>query len=178
MKLSPVLIKKQEFEKSMRGYNVEEVQAFLDKVSTDAEELLNENEQLQNEIEKLTRELNEFHKIEQKLQDSILKSQETSAQIIESAKKQSAVIIKEAEIKASQIVQNAEEKVNQMQNAVLILREEKDLITARLKAIVSSQANLLEGKIKDSGQEPKKNVAREKPEKLDIDVDGIVDKLL
>ncbi|MCZ7614647.1 MAG: DivIVA domain-containing protein [Ignavibacteriaceae bacterium] len=56
MKLSPVLIKKQEFEKSMRGYNVEEVQAFLDKVSTDAEELLNENEQLQNEIEKLTRE--------------------------------------------------------------------------------------------------------------------------
>ncbi len=163
MKLSPVLIKKQEFEKSMRGYNVEEVQAFLDKVSTDAEELLNENEQLQNEIEKLTRELNEFHKIEQKLQDSILKTQETSAQVIETAKKQSAVIIKEAEIKASQIVQNA---------------EEKDLITARLKAIVSSQANLLEGKIKDSGQEPKKNVAREKPEKLDIDVDGIVDKLL
>ncbi len=52
MKLSPVLIKKQEFEKSMRGYNVEEVQAFLDKVSTDAEELLNENEQLQSEIEK------------------------------------------------------------------------------------------------------------------------------
>jgi cell division initiation protein len=178
MKLSPILIKKQEFEKSMRGYNVEEVQAFLDKLSNDIEELLNENEQLQNEVERLKRELDDFHRIEQKLQDSILKSQENSAQVIESAKKQSAVIIKEAETKASQILQNAEEKVNQMQNALTTLREEKDLIMARLKAIVSTQANLLEGKVKDAGEEPKKNKVQAKAEKLDIDVDGIVDKLL
>ncbi|MBE0538346.1 MAG: DivIVA domain-containing protein, partial [Ignavibacterium sp.] len=32
MKLSPLLIKKQEFEKSMRGYNIDEVQTFLDKI--------------------------------------------------------------------------------------------------------------------------------------------------
>ena len=63
MKLSPILIKKQEFEKSMRGYNVEEVQAFLDKLSTDIEELLNENEQLQNEVSRLKSELDDFHRI-------------------------------------------------------------------------------------------------------------------
>jgi len=33
MKLSPPLIKKQEFQKAVRGYNVEEVQAFLEKVA-------------------------------------------------------------------------------------------------------------------------------------------------
>ena len=178
MKLSPILIKKQEFEKSMRGYNVEEVQAFLEKLSTDIEELLTENEQLQNEVNRLKSELDNFHRIEQKLQEKILKTEETSAQAIEAAKKQSAVIIKEAEIKASQVIQNAEEKANQLQNAVMTLREEKDLIIARLKAIVGSQANLLEGKVKDAGQEPKKPVIKEKPQKLDIDVDGIVDKLL
>jgi len=178
MKLSPILIKKQEFEKSMRGYNVEEVHAFLEKLSTDIEEILNENEQLQNEVSRLKSELDDFHRIEQKLQEKLLQTEETSAQAIESAKKQSAVIIKEAEIKASQLIQKAEEKVNQMQNAAMALREEKDLIIARLKAIVSSQANLLEGKVKDAGQEPKKPVVKEKPQKLDIDVDGIVDKLL
>ncbi|MBK9098622.1 MAG: DivIVA domain-containing protein [bacterium] len=178
MKLSPILIKKQEFEKSMRGYNVEEVQAFLEKLSTDIEELLNENEQLQNEVNRLKSELDNFHRIEQKLQEKILKTEEASAQTIEAAKKQSAVIIKEAEIKASQVIQNAEEKANQLQNAIMVLREEKDLIIARLKAIVGSQANLLEGKVKDAGQEPKKPVVKEKPQKLDIDVDGIVDKLL
>ena len=86
MKLSPLLIKKQEFEKSMRGYNIEEVQAFLDKISADFEELINQNENLENEVERLTHELDEFHKIEKKLQDNILKTQETSAHSLESAK--------------------------------------------------------------------------------------------
>ena len=39
MNLSPLLIKKQEFEKSLRGYNVEEVQTFLDKLPDEMEEL-------------------------------------------------------------------------------------------------------------------------------------------
>lgn len=178
MKLSPILIKKQEFEKSLRGYNVEEVQAFLDKVSSDVEELLNQNEQLQNEVERLKRELDEFHKIEQKLQEAVLKQQETSAQTIEAAKKQSAMIIKEAEIKSAQIIKNAEDIASEMRNAVISLREERDTIIARLKAIVNTQANLLQGKVKEAGEEPKKPKVQEEPEKLDIDVDGIVDKLL
>jgi cell division initiation protein len=178
MNLSPLLIKKQEFEKSMRGYNVDEVQAFLDKISSELEELINQNEQLENEVERLNREIEEFREIEKKLQDDILKIKEKSAQELESAKKQSALIIKEAEIKASQIVQNAEDIANEMRNAVMVLREEKDLIIARLKAIVSTQTNLLEGKVKDAGEEPKKTKTQDAPEKFDIDVDGIVDRLL
>ena len=172
MKLSPLMIKKQEFEKSMRGYNVEEVQQFLNKISSEMEELIGKNEELEDEVKKLKLQ------IEKELRDDIQKTKETSAQALESAKKQSALIIKEAEVKASQMIQHAEEKVNALQNAVMTLREEKDLIIARLRAIVSTQSNLLEGKVKDAGEEPKKPKAQDKAEKLDIDLDGIVDKLL
>ena len=178
MRLSPLQIKKQEFEKSMRGYNVDDVQGFLEKISSEVEDVNNQNEQHESEIERLKKELDEFHRIEKKLQDSILKSQETSTQTIESAKKQSLLIIREAEVKASQIIQNAEEKVNTMQNAVMMLREEKDLIIARLRAIVGTQSNLLEGKVKEAGEEPRKPKAQDEAEKLDFDVDGLVDKLL
>ena len=178
MKLSPLLIKKQEFEKSFRGYNVDEVQTFLDKISSEMEELINENEALEQEVEKLNTKITEYQKIEKDLQDTLLKNQETVAQALESAKKQSALIIKEAEIKASQIIKNAEDISNEMRAAVIALREEKDLIIAKLKAIVSTQSNLLEGKVKSAGEEPKKPKVQDAPEKLDIDVDGIVDKLL
>lgn len=178
MKLSPLLIKKQEFEKSMRGYNIEEVQAFLDKISDDFEELINQNESLENEVERLTRELDEFHKIEKKLQDNILKTQETSTHSLESAKTEAAKIVKDAQSKAAELVKNAEDKINTMQNALMTLKEEKDLIIARLRAIVGTQSNLLEGKVKDAGEEPKKTKAPDEAEKLDIDLDGIVDKLL
>jgi len=178
MKLSPLLIKKQEFEKSFRGYNVDEVQTFLDKISSEMEDLINENEALEQEVENLNAKVTEYQKIEKNLQDTLLKNQETLAQALESAKKQSALIIKEAEIKASQIIQNAEDIANEMRNAVIALREEKDSIIARLKAIVSTQSNLLEGKVKDAGEEPRKTKTQDEPEKFDIDVDGIVDKLL
>lgn len=178
MKLSPLFIKKQEFEKSFRGYNVDEVQTFLDKISSEMEDLINENEALEQEVKNLNSRITEYQKIEKDLQDTLLKHQETVAQALESAKKQSALIIKEAEIKASQIIKNAEDISIEMRAAVIALREERDTIIARLKAIVSTQANLLEGKVKEIGEEPKKPKIQEEPEKLDIDVDGIVDKLL
>lgn len=178
MKLSPILIKKQEFEKSMRGYNVDEVQTFLDKISSEMEDLINENEALEQEVAALNHKVEEFQKIEKNLQDTLIKTQETSAEVVDSAKKHSALIIKEAEIKASQIIQNAEDISNEMQKAVLTLREEKDLIIARLKVIVGTQTNLLEGKVKDAGEERKKTKVQDEAEKFDIDVDGIVDRLL
>lgn len=178
MNFTPVLIKKKEFEKSMRGYAVEEVQAFLNKVSSDFEELINQNEELEGEVKRLKDDIDDFRRTEKRLQDELIKTQETSAQMVDTAKKHSSTITKEAEVKAAQMIKNAEEKLNEMQNAVMTLRSEKELIIARLRAIVGTQSNLLEGKVKDAGEEPKKPKSPDEPDSLDIDLDGIVDKLI
>jgi cell division initiation protein len=178
MKLSPLLIKKQEFQKAVRGYNVEEVHAFLEKVASDMEELLNEKENLEKEVEKLNEKVNEFQKLEKNLQDTLIKAQDSSVKTLESARMQTNLIIKEAELKASQIIDNARKSADEIRNAVMTLRDEKDLIIARLKAIVNTQSNLLEGKVVTAGEEKGKQESKVEKEDLDIDVDGIVDKLL
>jgi len=178
MILSPLIIKKQEFTKSLRGFDPEEVQAFLDKMASDVDLLLQENESLNEEVESLNQRVIEFQSIEKNLQDTLLKAQESSTKAIESSKKQTNLIIKEAEIKASQILENAKQEVNDIQNAVVNLREERDLIVAKLKSIVNSQAHLLESKVKDAGDEPVQLNKTETKENVDIDVDDIVNKLL
>ncbi|RKZ00289.1 MAG: DivIVA domain-containing protein [Ignavibacteriae bacterium] len=178
MRLSPLIIKKQEFTKSLRGFDPEEVQAFLDKMASDVDLLLQENESLNEEVESLNQRVTEFQSIEKNLQDTLLKAQESSTKAIESSKKQTNLIIKEAEIKASQILESAKQEVNDIQNAVVNLREERDLIVAKLKAIVNSQAHLLESKVKDAGDEPVQPNKTETKENVDIDVDDIVNKLL
>jgi cell division initiation protein len=178
MKLTPLLIKKQEFSKSVRGFNPEEVQAFLDKLSSEVDNLLRENEDLKVEVEELREKVIEFQKIEKNLQDTLIKAQESSSKTLESTKKQTSLMIKEAEIKASQLIENARENANEIRNAVSTLKEEKDLIIARLRAIVNSQANLLEGKVKEAGEEPSLSKKKKSSEKVDVDVDDIVDKLL
>lgn len=178
MKISPISIKKQEFNKSLRGYEKEEVHAFLEKLSDEFENLQRENEKLKKELDQVNNRLSEFRKIEKNLQDTLLKAQESSTKAIESTKRQANLMIKEAEIKASQILEKARESANEIRNALISVREEKDLILSKLKAIVSSQANLLEMKVEDAGEETIKDTKIEETAQVDIDVDAMVNKLL
>jgi cell division initiation protein len=178
MKFSPMSIKNQEFRKSVRGFDKEEVQAFLDKLSDEFENLQRENEQLKKELDTANIKLNEFRKIEKNLQNTLLRAQESSTKSLESTRKQSSLMVKEAEIKASQILEKARESANEIRNAVINLREEKDLVVARLKSIISSQAHLLEMKVENAGDEKKPVKKIESPNKIDINIDEIVNKIL
>lgn len=178
MKISPVEIKQQEFQKKMRGYDPDEVQSFLEKLADDLDELQKENEVLKSELDKANEELTEFKKIEKNLQDTLLKAQDSASKSLEASKKQSALIIKEAELKASQIIDKARENTDEIRNAVINLREEKGLIIAKLKAIVSSQANLLELKVKTSGDEKLSSKKLNESNKMDIDINDILNKIL
>lgn len=175
--ISPLSIKKQEFNKSFRGFDKEEVEAFLEKLADDFEELQQENESIKRQLDDANLRLSEFARIEKSLQDTLLKAQESSTKAIESTKKQSSLIIKEAEIKASQIIEKAKNYAEEIRNSVINLREEKDLIIAKLKAIVNSQARLLDMRVADAGEEIVTGKEIENPNKLNIDIDKIVENL-
>lgn len=178
MKFSPMSIKKQEFRKSLRGFDTVEVEVFLERLSNEFETLQQENEQLRKDLDAANGKLNEFRKIEKNLQNTLLKAQESSTKALESTRKQSTLMVKEAEIKASQILEKARESANEIRNAVINLREEKDLVVARLKSIISSQAHLLEMKVENSGEEKIPARKIEGAKKIDINIDEIVNKIL
>jgi len=179
MKFSPLSIKKQEFGASFRGYNKEEVQAYLERLADEFEVLQAQNEKLKEDVENLQPQLDEYKRIEKNLQETLLKAQESSTKSIESSKKQTSLMVKEAEIKASQIVEKARETADEIRSSVITLREERDLILARLKAIVSSQAALFELKIEEQAQPVKKQEAKPvKTNNYDLNIDEIVNKLL
>jgi cell division initiation protein len=178
MKVSPVTIKKQEFSKSFRGFDPVEVQAFLDKLADEFEELLKENDTTKEELENANSHLSEFKRIEKNLQDTLLKAQESSGKAIDSVKKQTNLMIKEAEIKANQVLEKAREDANEIRNAVIKLREERDLLISKLRAMIDSQAHLFDLKVKDAGAEIAAMRKPEQSRKVDIDVDDIVNKIL
>jgi len=178
MKISPIEIRQQEFTKKIRGFDPEEVQNFLESLAEEFEKLNSENESLKEELESLTEQINEYKKIEKNLQDTLLKAQDSSAKSMEATKKQTSLMIKEAELKASQIIEKARESTNDIRNAVVNLREEKDLILSKLKAIVSSQANLLELKVERAGDEKTTGKKIEQSNKMDIDINDILNKIL
>jgi cell division initiation protein len=184
MKFTPFGIKNQEFNKSVRGYDREEVKAFLEKLSDEFERLQNENDKLKSDFEKLEDQLKEYKRIEKNLQNAMLSATESTSKALDSAKKQSSLIIKEAELKAVQLVEKAKENADAIRDAVLKLREEKKVIIARLKAIVESQSdlfNLTAGNIETKPVRKKKPQVEEsdkKEDQPDINVDDILERLL
>ena len=141
--------------------------------------------------------LAEFRKIEKNLQSTLLKAQESSSKSLESTKKQANLIVKEAEIKASQILEKARENANEIRNAVIHLREERDMIVSKLKAIINTQSKIIETKLQEKEHQEKVSKVEEKEvgnkevgdkevedkeveeqKDIDIDLDDIVNKLL
>lgn len=178
MKFTPLNIKSQQFKKTVRGYDKDEVHVFLEHLADEFEKLNSENESLRKDLEKANARISEFRKIEKNLQDTLLKAHESSSKAVESAKKQTALIIKESEIKAQQIVEKAKSDADQIRNAVLALREEKNMIIAKLKALINSQAGLLEMKLESSEREKPVERKPAETENLNLNIDDILEKLL
>ena len=178
MKFSALNIKNQQFNKSIRGYDKDEVHVFLEKLSDEFEKLNNENESLRKELDKATLRINDYRKIEKNLQDTLLKAHESSSKAVESAKKQANLVLKEAEIKASQTIEKAKKSADEVRNSVLNLREEKNLLVAKLKAFVQTQSELIEMKTDEKPELKLAEIKKEDKKEPQINIDEIVEKLL
>lgn len=76
-----------QFKKSIRGYNENEVDDFLDKIVVDFEKLLRENERLQNDLNLLEVEIDKYRRLEKTMNDTLLMAQRTADDVISAARK-------------------------------------------------------------------------------------------
>ena len=98
--LTPLDIENKKFQKQMmNGYNVDEVDDFLDEITVDYEKLYKENTELRAEIEKSKSDLERYKNIEQTLQNTLVIAQKTADDIKSNAQDEADNIIKNARSK-------------------------------------------------------------------------------
>jgi cell division initiation protein len=143
MKLTPLDIRKQEFRKTLRGYDPIEVQTFLEMVGEEYELLLEKNKQHNNRLIELETKLKDYQENEKNLRETLLNVQEVKKQSEESSRRQADLLIKESELKALEIIENARKQARQMRDEVSILRSQKESFINRIRQILISQIELL-----------------------------------
>lgn len=178
MIFTPEGIKKQEFKKSFRGFDTEEVQAFLEKLSTEFEALVNENNSFKTELEETKHKLEKFLQIENKLHQTLSEAEQKSIDIINAAQNKSGEILRLAEEKSAEVLQKSREEAEKLKSAVIYLREEKEILITKLKSIINYQAHLLEMKFEEAGEDVKEVKKPEFVSNLEININEIVNKLL
>lgn len=166
MKISPIDIRQHTFEKGFRGYNIDEVNAFLNSLSQEWERVVNENKMLKMQLEIAEKELNKLKDIEMTLFRTLKTAEDTSQQITEQANKaaekylgesrqKSDETVNEAKRKASMLIQDAEneakyikeEIINELKNQerdFKAMEKYRDNLIVQLKSLVNNTNETLE----------------------------------
>ena len=143
MKLTPLDIKKQEFRRVLRGYDPEEVEAFLEMVAEEYEGTIREKNELADEVLKLRTQLRDYQEVERTLKETLMTAQQTITESRESSKREADLIIREAQVKADEILDDARKELSRLKNEILMLRTQKESLSRRLRHLLESQLELL-----------------------------------
>ncbi|MBO5140964.1 MAG: DivIVA domain-containing protein [Peptococcaceae bacterium] len=112
--LKPMDIHNKEFKRVMRGYDVEEVDEFLDEIIVDFEKMQRELDVLKTQISNYSENMNTYREKELSLNNVMLSAQRFADQLTVDAERKAAEIIANAEREAEKIVGSTQEKYNQV----------------------------------------------------------------
>ena len=102
--LTPLDIENKRFTKTIKGYNVEEVDDFLDQLTLEYEKLYKENAEFKDQTEKYQKDLEHYRNVEHTLQNTLVMAQTTAEDIKSMAQKQADQIIRDAQNEARRAV--------------------------------------------------------------------------
>jgi cell division initiation protein len=143
MKLTPLDVQRQSFKVRFRGYDREEVRAFMAVVAEELEALRIENERLGDEVKRYTALLAEHQEREQVLKNTLVAAQRTSEEMKENAKKQSQLLLREAELAADRLVEAAQDKAHSIEKDILELKMQKRQVQNNVLAAIANLRQLM-----------------------------------
>jgi len=136
MKLTPLDIHHKEFRNSLRGYNAEEVDTFLDEVADEFERLFKENIDLSEKYEAANERVRSYVEIEKTLHNTMLAAQTSAEAIKAKAEAESDMLMRDAELKAKELIQLALTEKQRAQAELLRIKTADDDFRLRFRAML------------------------------------------
>ena len=153
--ITPLDIENKKFNKQMmNGYNVDEVDEFLDEVMEDYEANYKELAVLRPKVDELNAALEHYKNIENTLQNTLVMAQSTSEEVKNVAKQQADQIVGDAHREADEIIRNAKENalraVDELEQQIRMkekqyndVRKQFDIYKAKMESLLISQSELI-----------------------------------
>ena len=184
MKITPIEIRQKQFEKAFRGYEKEEVDAYLLSLSQEWERVMTEHLDMRKRVENAEAEVIRLREVENSLFRTLKTAEETGNHLIDSANKSAELHLREAQMnadamineaksKAKSLIENAEEKskqiiedlyneVKNLERSYYYLDDQKESLLQNIKNLVGD----LGERVSRYGGNSSRNVIAEKIKEL------------
>jgi len=126
------------------GYDIDEVNRFIDIVIGRLEKLNAENAAYVAKIDKLNTKLQEVKPEDNKLEKAILAVQETADRMKEVSKEEARIIIDEAKNNANSIIHEALLKAEKIEHESMLIEKNIKVYKERVKSLLDAQLKIAE----------------------------------
>ncbi|WP_446899328.1 DivIVA domain-containing protein [Clostridium sp. LBM24168] len=144
MAITTLDITNKEFKKALRGYNIDEVDEFLDKIAGDYDAICKENSNLKDKLKSIEERVDHYSKMENTIQSTLLLAQNASEQAKENAKKESELIIKNANETSKKIIDKAHGDVIEINDEFERVKQEFTKFRTRYRNFMESQLEMFD----------------------------------
>lgn len=135
--LTPLDVRKQEFRRTMRGFDPVAVDDFRIRVADELERVLRERAMLEERLAALTDQLRGFKERERAMNEALVAAQQLREEMRGAAEREAQVIVREAEVRAERLLDEA-------RNGERSIQDRRDDVERQFHAYVMGFRQLLE----------------------------------
>lgn len=133
MRITPLDIQHMVFKVSLRGYNRQDVDRFLEQIAQTVDELNRETAALREKLGASEGQLVDSRKGETALTRTLVSTQTMAEELKAAAKRDAELIVKEAEMMASDLLKRARQELATLQHEISDLRKQRVMAIERLR---------------------------------------------
>lgn len=143
--LTPVDIDNIVFKKSaFGGYDIKEVEAFLEKVRDDYDIIYKEHSELKDKNINLQEVVGYYKSIEDGISQTVTNAQGSADDIIRNAEKEAETIIKAAEVEAKKRIEQINVEIQRKESEFEDKKKQIQMYRIRIEAMIQAQVKILE----------------------------------
>lgn len=144
MRITPLDIQQKQFPVKFRGFDVEEVLAFLEVIRDEMENLIRENSSLKESIYRFENQVKEYKDMESALRETLMTAQQLVEDYKTNSRKEAELLIREAELKSESMLKDAQEKVVKIHEDIVDLKGIRRHFKEEIKRLIESHMRMLE----------------------------------
>ena len=137
-------IRERQFKVRFRGFDVIEVDSFLEQMADSFNDLENQNENLEKEKLHLKAEISKQPEHEEILKLVMLNSQKVLEQMKKNARQSAEIIVADAEVKAGKMLNKAHNRLAQLHEDITELKRQRLQLETQIRSIIETHSRLLE----------------------------------
>ncbi len=132
------------FDRALNGYNIKEVNAFVDDCVVKVDDMINKMKEKDLEIDRLNKELEHYKKMDDTLNRAITLAEDSSKKYKENSLTESDLIITDAKKNANRIINDALLKAEHLEEESQRLRRNIITYKRRVKSLMDEQIAIID----------------------------------